>query len=967
MLSDIHKKLYVSGITLTGYLLITITLPISSISASQTNSFSAIDGIIAFQNRAPKNPTLTTVYSRWKNAIQFYVASGINRLPNSMISDLRSAGVTVEDNLSQKQIDDSFNSSNTNVEVIQQFENSTSSDSNTSTSGAESSVGEQSNSGQLSNDSASQIASDLASGTGSSTVNQTSNSSNPNSSDAISSDSINSSNSSPEVGAAGTAGASNIADSGSNVEESSLLGNNNRRTSYVISTQFGRIIQALGGNSSGNLGRSAARGFINYDGSKPPSLHSDGPVNSGGANIPSSGGSNGSIPGTSVGISEDPISDLGDQLSGGGGSGSDGGLSGSTTSGSSGGSSGDDSVTGGYAVSSNYTCSLGAYGGQCVKYVRDQFANHPGVSGLSPLCGASSNSEEDCGAKFAYLSDLWDLGYGKGVTPRKNSVAVWYSQNSDYGHMAVVYDVVENPNGTYNILIHDSNWTGNETQMCAIPYEVDTSTMQTLRNGNPNPKTLIGFIYGESADTDSSGDGSTTGGSFTAGSTDGGILAGGPAAGGSGGTGTTGLTGDSSNDQTDINNGNVTASPVTLGLSVSSIVFTEYGVSQNIITNSQVIGTDISESDFLQANQQTNPALVSLYNGIKNDADFKYIAELALAINPNQPMPRLILADDNQVNQGNGITPQYNPNTNEIILGNAAFSQNTLMEMKVIAIHELAHSQQKIRVFDMEQLYGPDGQHYATEITSLTGAYVEGYAEFWQAYYEPSEWAKFQFGMSHCGFRREGSNSTVQNPEYNGIVGASLSCEDMIPWTSLEKEDFFKIEGLIASILLEVALRIPDGFPKLIQALVLENNEGTTSIDILNMLGQILSDEDNARYLLILDVMTNFQYSLDELKQISGTTNLTIEGFTYDQPMALLGGLTGRDLIMQEARKTVDSNGFVVHYNGFHALDQLNTSIGSQALLPRIDARALSRGSNKASEPDVSGEIYFSGKKETAF
>ena len=93
--------------------------------------------------------------------------------------------------------------------------------------------------------------------------------------------------------------------------------------------------------------------------------------------------------------------------------------------------------------------------------------------------------------------------------------------------MAVVYDVSLNSDGTYTIMIHDSNWTGNETQMCAIPYDVNTSTMETFRNGNPNPKTLIGFIYGEPEESDSNADGSTTGGSITTGSTDGTVVAGG--------------------------------------------------------------------------------------------------------------------------------------------------------------------------------------------------------------------------------------------------------------------------------------------------------------------------------------------------------------------------------------------------------------------------------------------------------
>lgn len=538
-------------------LFLSVFLTFSPSFASQTESFSAVDGIRALQVRAPGNATLASIYSKWKNAIQFYVSSGISRLPKALITDLRSAGITVENTLSQQEIDSSFATAASSTGVVQPGSNSTSPDPSLPVSATETISGGQGSTASTIDNAADNTGSNAASTETSQTPGGAS------LSGTGSAESSNSSDSSGGGESTGTSGSSNNGSTQSSVEESGLLGGNNGRTSYLVSTQFGRIIQALGGNSAGGVNRAAARGFVNYNGSKPPSLHSDLPVNSGGSNIPSSAGTNGSSPDTSGGITGGVISGSGDQVSGGGGSGSDGGSSGSSTAGSSGGSSGDTGdVSGGsnaqvgYNAADNYTCSLGAYGGQCVKYVRDQFVNHPGVSGLSPLCGASSDPDEDCGAKFSYLNDLWDLGYGKGVTPRKNSVAVWYSQNSDYGHMAVVYDVSLNSDGTYTIMIHDSNWTGNETQMCAIPYEVNTSTMETFRNGNPNPKTLIGFIYGEpeESDSNSNADGSTTGGSITTGSTDGTVVAGGTNEGStndSGGTGTSSSPGNTSETQGD--------------------------------------------------------------------------------------------------------------------------------------------------------------------------------------------------------------------------------------------------------------------------------------------------------------------------------------------------------------------------------------------------------------------------------
>ena len=57
------------------------------------------------------------------------MSSGISRLPNALITDLRSAGITaVENTLSQQEIDSSFTTAASNTGVVQPGSNSASSD-----------------------------------------------------------------------------------------------------------------------------------------------------------------------------------------------------------------------------------------------------------------------------------------------------------------------------------------------------------------------------------------------------------------------------------------------------------------------------------------------------------------------------------------------------------------------------------------------------------------------------------------------------------------------------------------------------------------------------------------------------------------------------------------------------------------------------------------------------------------------
>ena len=369
---------------------------------------------------------------------------------------------------------------------------------------------------------------------------------------------------------------------------------------------------------------------------------------------------------------------------------------------------------------------------------------------------------------------------------------------------------------------------------------------------------------------------------------------------------------------------------------MEGIFFREYGSSLNQVNSTLQIGTDISESDFLQANATPNPTLISLYNAMKTNADFQNLANQLLALNPSQDPPKIILGDDNQVDNGAGIHPFYTSDpVNELILGNIGVGDD-LEEALGTALHELMHSQQNIVFTVAEQKYGPDGSHFSTEVLSEKEAALEGFPEFWEAYYAPEIWGKLEFGLAHCGFRVEDSDSTEENPKYNGKSVAALECEDYISYQDLPKDDYFKAEGWFASVLLEVALRIDGTFPLILTAFQATNNEDQTTTDFLVTLAGFMNDEQRSAYTVILDVLTAFQFSTTELQEI-----------TLVSDNAILEYNAVRSLIQDKADNTVDDNNFPVRYNGFHALDE----VAGSPVLPRIDPRAAARGAPKAATP----------------
>lgn len=132
-------------------------------------------------------------------------------------------------------------------------------------------------------------------------------------------------------------------------------------------------------------------------------------------------------------------------------------------------------------------CSQNSYGGQCVAYVRNYFGGS--YSEMPGLC-----VHDDCGAHHAY--DDWDLGHGKGIIPKVNSIMVIDNGGGlPVGHVAVVVGVEDNNDGTWSLTTQESNWDLDENIDCGTVYTFNADTLQVSR-GNRSYD-IKGFIYSD--------------------------------------------------------------------------------------------------------------------------------------------------------------------------------------------------------------------------------------------------------------------------------------------------------------------------------------------------------------------------------------------------------------------------------------------------------------------------------------
>lgn len=130
-------------------------------------------------------------------------------------------------------------------------------------------------------------------------------------------------------------------------------------------------------------------------------------------------------------------------------------------------------------------------GGQCVNYVREFFG---GQHDLMPgLCIYA-----DCGAYHAW--EVWDLGFGKGRLPAKKSILILDKDPLLFGHVAVVMDYTQNADGTYTLIVNESNWDQDELIDCNVRYTYFPETFQIIRQGSTKIYKVAGFIYSEHND-----------------------------------------------------------------------------------------------------------------------------------------------------------------------------------------------------------------------------------------------------------------------------------------------------------------------------------------------------------------------------------------------------------------------------------------------------------------------------------
>ncbi len=131
-------------------------------------------------------------------------------------------------------------------------------------------------------------------------------------------------------------------------------------------------------------------------------------------------------------------------------------------------------------------CRQDRPGGQCVNYVREFFGGR--IDLMPGLCIYG-----DCGAYHAW--EIWDLGFGKGRLPAEQSILVLDRDPLEYGHVAVVQHWKRLRNGTYELIVSESNWDQDELIDCHIRYTYFPDSATAVREGRDRVYRVAGFIY----------------------------------------------------------------------------------------------------------------------------------------------------------------------------------------------------------------------------------------------------------------------------------------------------------------------------------------------------------------------------------------------------------------------------------------------------------------------------------------
>jgi hypothetical protein len=135
------------------------------------------------------------------------------------------------------------------------------------------------------------------------------------------------------------------------------------------------------------------------------------------------------------------------------------------------------------------SCTQGERGQRCVRYVREFFGGS--YETMPPLCGIHPN----CSAYNAW--GHWDLGFGSGQKPAANSVMVLDRGALPDGHVAVVLSATDNQDGTYSLVVNESNWDRDLAADCNVNYTYVAGPSKVTRGTSETRYPVLGFVYGQ--------------------------------------------------------------------------------------------------------------------------------------------------------------------------------------------------------------------------------------------------------------------------------------------------------------------------------------------------------------------------------------------------------------------------------------------------------------------------------------
>ncbi|HNV69020.1 MAG TPA: hypothetical protein PKO06_04920, partial [Candidatus Ozemobacteraceae bacterium] len=137
-----------------------------------------------------------------------------------------------------------------------------------------------------------------------------------------------------------------------------------------------------------------------------------------------------------------------------------------------------------------------------------------------------------------------------------------------------------------------------------------------------------------------------------------------------------------------------------------------------------------------------------------------------------------------------------------------------------VFIHEAAHTLDKTWQ-EYEQPYGPDGAHYANELTKPKAAFMEGWAEFAQMYYSADDERNTREAVQKIKIEgREAGQYTEVSPQE--LTGMQL----------------LSVEGINALIFLDLSRSLPNGSDAVFDAFMATNQRDRSLATVLKHLAE---------------------------------------------------------------------------------------------------------------------------------